>query len=226
MSKVVEKTQARILRKKGLSINKIAVLLNVSKGSVSIWCEDISLSPKQLVNLKVSKIKGGNVGRLKGAYINKQKRLNAIEKHNSFGKAEIGKLSNRDLMLLGVGLYWGEGSKGDRGSPTIMVNSDPNVILMAMRWFQEILGVENKEFRPYIYISEIHKSRENKIMNYWIRTLKIPKKQFLHIIFLKGRPKKKYENYNSYYGILALRVRRSSDLKYRILGLIAACVQK
>lgn len=226
MVKIEERNKARELRKEGVSINKIATQLNVSKGSVSRWCEDIDLTPCQIEALHTSKVRGGYVGRMKGALMNKQKRINAIERHRVAGEKEIGTLSERDLLLLGLGLYWGEGSKGEVGSPATIVNSDPAVILIAIRWLQEALGVDRTDFRPYIYISEVHKGREEKIMKYWVRTLGIPKKQFLDVIFLKSRPKKKYENYDSYYGILALRVRRSSDLKYRILGLIAACAQE
>ncbi len=157
---------------------------------------------------------------------NKQKRLDQLSKYEKEGELEINAITKRDLLMLGIGLYWGEGTKSNYGGPAVITNSDPNVILLAMRWFQENFGVAVKDFRPYIYISEIHKEREEDIMNFWVGTLKIPKKQFLRIIFLKNRPKKKYENYDSYYGILSLRVRRSTNLKYKILGLIKACAPK
>ncbi len=225
MAKVVEKAKARTLRRKGISINKIATQLGVSKGSVSLWCDDIVLTSAQKEVLEKSRLKGGYVGRMKGARMNKEKRLKVIIEHNIWAEDEIGKLTKRDLLMLGIGLYWGEGVKGERGSPASMVNSDPEVIRVSIKWFKEVFGIKTKDFRPYIYISEVHRQREEKIMDYWVSTLKIPKKQFLQIIFLKSRPKKKYENYNSYYGILALRIRRSSTLKYKILGLINACKQ-
>ena len=225
MAKTIEKIKARDMRRKGVSINKIAAQLGVSKSSVSLWCDDIALTDDQKYALEQSSLKGGYAGRMKGARINKEKRLSAINGYKITGGKEVGTLTKRDLLMLGIGLYWGEGIKGERGSPAAIVNSDPQVILVSMRWFSEIFEIDTKDFRPYIYISEIHKNREQKIMNYWVSTLKIPQKQFLKIIFLKGRPKKKYENYDSYYGILALRVCRSSDLKYKILGLIDACKQ-
>ncbi len=67
MVKSSEKIQARILRKRGISITEIAKQLNVSKGSVSIWCSDIILSEKQKRVLYENKIKGGLIGRMKGA---------------------------------------------------------------------------------------------------------------------------------------------------------------
>lgn len=47
-------------------------------------------------------------------------------------------------------------------------------------------------------------------------------RQFGNPVFLVHKQKKVYENYHHYYGVLALRVRKSSRLKYEILGLIDA----
>ncbi len=39
---------------------------------------------------------------------------------------------------------------------------------------------------------------------------------------IEAHRQKVYENYDTYYGVLHLKVRRSANLKYRILGLIDA----
>ena len=136
----------------------------------------------------------------------------------------IRSLTKRDKLMLGIGLYWGEGVKAST-SGTAIVNSDPAVILFARNWFEQI-GVKRSEFNPYIYVSEIHKPRERIIRAFWSGYLDIPSDQFHDVIFLNGRPVKVYENHDSYYGVLALRVSRSTTLKYRILGLIKACKTK
>ncbi len=59
-------------------------------------------------------------------------------------------------------------------------------------------------------------------MNYWSDLLELPIEQFGNPVLLKMKQKKVYENYDEYYGVLSLKVRKSSDLKYRILGLIDA----
>jgi len=219
---VEEKQKALQLRRRGLSIKDIASKLGVSKGSVSLWCQEITLTARQVAVLKKIQIEAGNAGRIIGAEINKQKRLDAIARHEVQGKEKIKNLSRRDLLMLGIGLYWGEGVKSRTGTASL-VNSDPTLILIGYRWFQECLGVKTEEFNPYIYISEIHKNRENDIIKFWSDYLDIPKSQFKDIIFLKNRPKKIYENHNSYYGVMALMVRKGTDLKYEILGLIEGC---
>jgi hypothetical protein len=151
-------------------------------------------------------------------------RLEAIAREQSAALNIVGALSERDKLMLGIALYWGEGVKA-RSSTVGIVNPDPETILFALRWF-ELLGVTRDRFRPYIFISEVHRPRQAVILQFWSKFLGIPKGQFAPMVFLKGRPKKIYENHNSYYGVLALRVRKGSDLKYRILGLIRACKEE
>lgn len=222
MAKGIEKLQALKMRREGMSIKAIAKVLEVTKGSVSGWCENIQLSPSQQQKLKEKQIKAGHAGRMKGAEMNRQKRLTQIAKYETEGLSTVHKLSARDLLMLGIGLYWGEGVKA-RNSTTAIINSDPAIVLIAKRWFQECLGVIEEDFSPYIYISETHRGRENKIAGFWSSLLGLSVDQFHPVVFLKGRREKVYENHDMYYGVLALRVRRGSELKYRILGLIKAC---
>lgn len=128
------------------------------------------------------------------------------------------RVTKRDLLLAGIGLYWGEGAKK---STTALINSDPRLIIFALNWFK-VLGVKDEDFRPQIFISETHRSRAGKLLRFWADTLGLPESQFGNIIFLKRENKKIYDNHDSYYGVLTLRVRRSTELKYRIFGLIEA----
>ena|SRR3989338_333236 len=222
MAKFELRLQAHRLRRQGMSIKSIAKVLGVSSGSVSVWCQDIILTAKQRDALTKSQIKAGLRGRIKGAETNRQKRLTQIAQYEKEATDVVDVLSLRDTLMLGLGLYWGEGVKSRSGQASL-VNSDPATILFAMKWFQECLGVPKEDFRPYIYISEIHRGREEKIIKFWSKYLGLPRVYFHDIIFIKGRPKKVYENHNSYYGVVALRVRRGTGLKYRILGLLKAC---
>jgi hypothetical protein len=221
MAKVQEKIRAVEMRRQGCSIKDIACELDVSKGSVSLWCQDIILSADQKRNLKEKQIQAGAHGRNIGAQVNKQKRLDIIEQYRNEGEQQINSLSKKELLLLGVGLYWGEGVKSRSGMATI-VNSDPGVIQIAKVWFETCFNVEGSDFRPYVYISAHHHARKDVIVQFWSLKLNIPI-EFFKIVLLKNRPKKVYENHDDYYGVLHLRVQKSTDLKYRIMGLINAC---
>src|SRR3989338_3447564 len=128
MAKYVQRIRAREMRKEGVSIIVIAKELNVSKGSISLWCRDILLIPEQVEKLK--KQKGSAMGRWMGAESNRKKKLDAIKEANNWSKQYIKKISNRELLLIATALYWSEGSKSDSTSSFVFVNSDPEMILI------------------------------------------------------------------------------------------------
>ena len=78
MSKTQLYFQARELRSKGESVKNIASILNVSKGTASYWVRDMVLTVEQLERLKQSSLKGSELGRLKGALTQKNRRLKLI----------------------------------------------------------------------------------------------------------------------------------------------------
>lgn len=221
MSKFDKKLKALDLRRKGTSIKSIAEILQVSKGTASVWCRDIELTKEQGQTLKENAIKAGHEGRMIGAEMNKQKKRDSIAFFHQSGKKEIGVLVNRDLLMAGLGLYWGEGSKTDRGNLSF-TNSDPDAILFMYKWFSQIMGVKKQDFIPRIFINEIHRPRIEKVLEFWLELLGLPREQLRNTVFIKTKQKKIYENHDSYYGVVSLRIRKSTHLRYRIMGLIEA----
>ena len=73
MAKSLLRLEARKLRKKGVSVKKIAKYLKVSKSSASRWVRDIVLTVEQLENLRKSSLEGAERGRLRNALIQKDK---------------------------------------------------------------------------------------------------------------------------------------------------------
>ncbi|MDO8264939.1 MAG: helix-turn-helix domain-containing protein, partial [Candidatus Parcubacteria bacterium] len=110
MAKFKEKNIALKLRKKGNSIKDIAKKIGVVKSSVSRWCRDIELTKKQIQKLG-EKMKAGAY---KGARVQYARRIERIKKYEQIGINRIGRLSDRDFLLSGLALYWGEGTKKNR----------------------------------------------------------------------------------------------------------------
>lgn len=219
MAKFEKRLEARKLRGQGLSILRIAQQVGVSKSTASVWCEDLKLTKKQQEVLIRNSLNGRLRGSLKGAETNRKKKLERIKFYLSEGEKEIVNLSDRDFLMAGLGLYWGEGAKSGRLS---LINSDPVVIAFMYAWFQTVFQVQKEDFMPRIFINEMHHSRIKEVVTFWSRLLSLPAKQFGNPTFLKSKAKKIYENYDSYYGVLALQVRKGTELRYRILGLIGA----
>ena len=218
MSKFKLRIKARDLRQSGVSIIKIAEILKVSKSTVSTWVKDIILSIEQLEDLRNSSLKGAELGRLKSALIQKKKWLERKENARVIGKKIIDKLNRRELLLVGIALYWAEGSKKKR---TIeFCNSDPLMIKLFLRWLKICFNIKTKELRCRIGINEIHKERENVVKKYWIEITKIPINQFTKTSFKKVQSKKIYDNIEAHYGTLSIIVTKPSRFYLDILGLI------
>jgi len=217
MAKFKNKLKACELRQQGKSIKEIAKLVSVSKSSVSIWCRDIILTKKQKERLKQNAITAGHKGRLIGAETNHKRKKDTIDLYEEAGREEIKNLSDRDILISAVSLYWAEGSKTD--SRFIFVNSDPVMIKM-MYYF--ILNISKSNIKPTIQINHVHKSRIGKVVNFWSHVLKIPKTQFNKPYHVMVKPKKIYDNHDTYFGTLRLGVVKGSLIQYKFLGLIKA----
>ncbi|MDP2586081.1 MAG: hypothetical protein Q8P29_04340 [Candidatus Levybacteria bacterium] len=218
MAKSLLKLEARKLRKKGVSVKKIAKYLKVAKSSASIWTRDIILTVEQLENLRQSSLEGSERGRLKNALLQKEKRRKKMEEFKRLGIASIGKLTSRELLIAGLALYWGEGYK--KGRRLQFCNSDPKMIKFLLLWLQECFDINSLDIRCRIGINYIHAKRENIVKNYWAKLTKIPLTQFTRTSFKKVENKKIYANFNDYYGTLSVEVSRPSRFYGKIIGLI------
>ncbi len=220
MAKFTERNQARKLRHLGRSIKAIAKELGVSPSSVSLWCRDIILTDEQSKRLDDYRNRASLPGRIAGAESNRLKKENTIAKYQISGRRDIGKISKRDLLLTGIGLYAGEGFK--YSSKVGFCNSDPYIILFIMRWFRESCSVVDERFRFAIGINESHKYRIKEVKKYWETILKVPETSFTNVSYKKVVSKKIYDNPEKHFGTLNIRILKSSELMYQILGWINA----
>lgn len=171
--KLIEKEQARVLRKKGYSINQIVKETNLSKASVSIWVRDIILTKTQKKRLSergrsVESIERRRVNRLFNE--NKKRQLVINE-----AKKDFSNISLNELKLIGIILYLGEGSKKTKGTVTV-ANSDPAVIQIMARFLREICKVPEIKLRGHIHTfahADIKRTER-----YWSQITGIPRKQF------------------------------------------------
>lgn len=222
MANSLLRLEARKLRKKGVSVKKIAQVLSISRSTASKWVRDIILTVKQLENLRQSPIKGAELGRLRSALLQKGRRLKVIEDSRIKGIEMLSNLTEKELLVTGLALYWGEGSKKDRRIE--FCNSDPRMIKFFIHWLQRCFNVKTEELRGYLGINEVHLKRENIVLQYWIKVTGITLSQFRKTYFKKAANRKIYENFNDHYGTLNLRVAKSTALYYKVMGLIEGLV--
>ncbi|MDP3901166.1 MAG: hypothetical protein Q8Q38_02400 [bacterium] len=218
MAKSVEKNEALFLRKNGKSIKEIAQKVGVSKSSVSLWCRDIVLTKKQIGKLQASMRRGSYIGRMKGARTQYQRRIRLTENLETTGRTMLGGVSERDMFMMGVGLYWGEGTKF--GRQVSLANSNPAIIKFSIGWFREVWGVTNDRFKFYIFINEIHKNRINEVEQFWRKVVDVSNPHFGKTILIKAKNKKKYANFSTHFGTLQVRVARPNEIHQKIMGIL------
>lgn len=214
--KLKEKKLAIELRKKGFSYSEIKKEVSVSKDTLSRWCRNIILSPTQLERLLQKKLLGSEKGRIKGAKIQQQRRIQEIKNLEISGDKEIGKLSKRDRFLVGTALYVAEGYKTDKCIG--FSNSDPKLIIFMIDWFKEFLNIKPKKFRGAIWI---HDNLDHKLAEkYWSIVTHIPLKQFNKTYISKNKPNSKKIRKNIHnYGVFSIRISDAKSQR-RILGWI------
>lgn len=223
MAKSEEKIKAQQFRRQGESIKEIAKQLHVSKSSASIWCRDIILTKEQVAKLQERMTgKSSYEGKLRGARVQRERRLIEIENLRQEGKKLAKHFSKHDFLLAGAGLYWGEGSKHGRAR---IVNSDPNLIKFIVEWFKIVWGIQSEHLTLQVAINIIHKDRVSQVEKYWSNFLNIPLSQFTKTSLIKAKTKKVYENFENYYGTLNVTVQKGTNLTHKILGLIEEIIE-
>lgn len=218
MAKFLLRLEARKLRKKGISVKEIARLLSVSKSSASNWVKDIILTVEQLEILRQPSIKGAELGRLRSALLQKERRFKYAEHLKQEGIEKLSRLSDRELLVTGLGLYWGEGSKKSR--KVEFCNSDPRMIKFLTLWLRRCFNVDTKSLVCRVGINSIHAKRDTRVKNYWSKVIGIPLSQFRKTSYKYVINKKVYANFEDHYGTLTVRLAKPAPLYYKIMGLI------
>ncbi len=219
MAKFELRLAARELRKQGMEINAIAEKLGVSKSSVSGWCSDIILTFEQIKFLQKIHIAARHKGRMKGALANKNKKIASVEENRVWAERALGTVSDRDLFMVGIALYWAEGSKKG-GSGFVFVNSDPLMVKLVSEWLEQTMCIRKDDMVATISINISHKSRMPTILKFWSNLLELPISNFRNPTFIRSVSKKVYDNHENYFGVLRLSVKKSTYIRYRMLSLI------
>lgn len=216
--KLIEKEQAVNLRRKGLSYREILAHIPVAKSTISLWLREVGLSKRQKQRLSQKRLAAA----LRGAQRRKDQRVQAVEAIQKEAVSEIGKITKRELWLLGVALYWAEGSKEKEsrpGSGLRFTNSDSRMVQLFIRWLKECCGVIEDDITLEIFIHESHKNSIGRVIKYWAKVTGFSPKVFSHVYFKRNKIKTNRKNIgNKYYGVLRVKVKKSSSLHRKIEG--------
>jgi transposase len=208
--------KARLLREQGYDYNRIAAELGVSKGTVSAWVHDMPW-PERLSYEECRKRAAEGVRR----YWEAERPAREVKREatRAVAAAEIGALTQRELLIAGAIAYWCEGSKNkpyNRKDRVMFMNSDPGLITFFLR-FLDAAGISRDRL---IYRVNIHESANVAAAErFWLTLTGAGSDQFRRTSLKRHNPETVRKNVgDGYYGCLCVAIRQGADLYQRIEG--------
>jgi len=208
--------KARLLREQGHDYDRIAAELGVSKSSVSLWVRDIP-RPERL-SYEECRMRAAEGAR---RYWETERRVREAKREaaRSSAAADIGSLTQRELLIAGAIAYWCEGTKSkpyNRQDRVTFVNSDPGLITFFLR-FLDAAGVDRGRIRYRVFIHET--ADLERAEHFWLVVTGADPAQFHTPTLKRHNPKTVRRNTgDEYHGCLRIDVHQGADLYRRIEG--------
>lgn len=163
--KLREQAVARELRAQAWTLQEIADELGVAKSSVSLWVRDVDFTPRP---------RNGRVAQRRAPNKLQRRKQAEIEALRAEGRSRVGRLSDRDLLIAGIALYAGEGSKTD--GCVGFANTSPPMVRLFCRWLRTFFDVDETRLRGRLYLHQGLNLNASTV--YWSDITEIPHEQF------------------------------------------------
>jgi transposase len=216
--------RARELRAGGATYDEIAAKLGVSKGSVSLWVRDMPRRGR----ISYEEFRKRNAEGVSKYWATEHARREAQRQDISDrAAAEIGALTDREVLIAGAIAYWCEGTKrktyADRNRVTF-VNSDPRLIGL----FLSFLVVTGTTPDRLICRVHIHESADvAAAQRFWQEVTGLAPELFREPTLKRHNPKTIRKNTGEdYHGCLVITVRKSVALYRQIEGWACAAMPR
>lgn len=173
-ARLEDKYKAIELRKKGFTYKDIMREISVSKSLLSGWFRFLELSKEETEQLRERARMNRDNGNSRAAISNRNKRIERENLVKKEAETVFEKFKEDPKFILGIGLYWAEGSK--RTTSFQFMNSDPKMIKFMVFWLKKYFQVtEDKIFL------RVHTHADFKLEKYeefWQNETKLPALQF------------------------------------------------
>lgn len=212
--------EAVALRRQGISYDEILSRYSVAKSTLWRWLKTEGLVASQPHELTARR----RAAQKLGAAAQRQKRLRITQTILDQAQAEIGAISTRELWLLGIALYWGEGAKEHPGTKpsaqVIFSNMDPRMLRVFLAWLIRCCDIDPADIVFEIYL---HEHADGEMARQWWaeQLLSYPAVATCPIRWKRHNPSPRRSNVGAdYHGLLRLYVRRSTNFNRQIAGWI------
>ena len=189
----------------------------MSKSSVSLWVRDLPC-PERF------------------AYVHSERRRAGLRTFNEArsarhvaetetAAAEVGELTDREVLIAGAIAYWCEGAKNKpnrKANRVTFINSDPELIKFFLR-FLDVVGVNRDDL---VFRVHIHENADaGTAQQFWLKITGTRSSQFRSPSLKHHNPKTHRTNVGeNYRGCLRIDVRRSAVLYRKIEGWASAAM--
>lgn len=205
------RARARELRLQGLTYDQIQLELGCSKSSISLWVRDLPKpeSRKRPIGTDMVRAQRGR----REAH---ERRTTEHEATRRAAATEVGAVTERELFLIGVALYWAEGAKAKPHPQFKFTNSDPRMIKAFLAWLR-LMGVTDDRLR---FTLQIHETADIAgAENFWAEVVGLGPPHFGKTSVKRHNPKTNRKNKGAgYQGCLSVSVLQGSELYRRIEG--------
>ncbi|MFC8536945.1 hypothetical protein ACFUJY_23920 [Streptomyces sp. NPDC057249] len=207
------RAKARELRLEGKTYDQIQLELGCSKSSISLWVRDLPKPEPRYTEEERLALMNAGLANLRAA------RDEVRQETKRVARESVGQLSDRELFLAGVTLYWAEGAKDkpySRRENLVFINSDPNVIKVYLKWLA-LLDVTQDRLRLRVSIHETADVAAAE--EFWADLTGVPRAEFQRATLKKHQPKTNRKNTGAaYHGCLIVYVTKSAELYRRVEG--------
>ena len=218
--KRILRLKAMEYRKKGMSYSEILEIVPVAKSTLSLWLKNEKLTSEQRKGLTRKRLLAAK----KGAQARKKLRLYQTKVIKNSAINQVSKITEKELLLIGSALYWAEGSKEKSYRPSqnvVFSNSDSSMIKIIILWLTKSLKIDKKDLYFEIYLHESKKYLMTDIIKHWSSITGFSEALFDKIYFKKNKLGTKRKNiHESYFGLLRIKVKKSTNLNRKISGYI------
>lgn len=194
------------LRKKGYSYNYILQKIKISKSTLSAWLSNVPYTPNQITIKKIGKARAAS------GYWKAKRKLESIKSAEEEAKKDIGQITKRDLFMLGIGIYIGEGSKTH--NIIRVINANPKIIRFVVKWFEEVCGLPRENFRIRLHLYPDNDIK--KCIDFWSNVSEIPISQFQKISIDQRKGKKMFKRGKLPYGTAHLSIRSNGKKEFGV----------
>lgn len=175
MARIKDRRKVIELRKIGKTYSEIRRIVHVPKSTLSDWLSKYPLTKEQIFILEKNRKRNKDLSIEKVIQTKRIKREKRLAKTYIDQKKNLLPLSSKEIYLVGLFLYWGEGSKSLKGAVSLS-NTDPRVIKFFLFWLKRGLRIPRKKIRVLVHLYE--DMDKNGELNYWSKELNIPRVQF------------------------------------------------